>query len=759
MASRRPSAAIAAMPVIVALGGCASVAPTLETSDRLAAFPVANLPLEQPVTIRWNEYYVPHVRAETDRDLAVALGLVHMHLREGQLALARRAAEGRLSESAGPLATDIDHALRILDIGRAAEEVVAGLPDETRAWLEAYVEGLNAYQRLAPEEPPEFALLGLERERWEVEDVVAISRIAGADANWFGYFSLLPKRGTPEYDVVWERLRATGAAGRPSIDPREARSGERRMLQGLFETMGKMGSNSVAIAPSRTRSGAAMLANDPHLGFMLPNPWILVGLESPAYNAVGFSAPGVPVIALGRSPTIAWGGTNMRAASSELTDVSGLDPSEIRSREVEIGVRFWFDETRTVRETRFGPILSDADVLAADKDRPIALRWMGFEPSDEYSAFLRASRASNGTDFRAAFEDFGVSAQNILFATADGHIGMVLAGKLPRRAGWPEDDLVRQPGAGDVDWENPVRTSELPWTLDPARGFIASANNRPAETTAAIGYLFSSDDRVTRLSELVEQSGAIDVEALARLQRDTRSPAAEGLAAEIVALYDAAGVADRQGLLAALRGWDGDYAADAFAPVAFETLLAGVVEGLAERQGVSAENLAMWEFLRVFLAADLEALPEGDRAALLTAALEQAAGDAAEFESWGEMHRLPVRHALGNLPAIGGRFEVDDLPVGGSRETPMKTAHGLVRERHEARFGSQSRHISDMADLDANYFTLFGGNDGWLGSPHLADQMPLWRDGRYIRMPLRSETVEKEFPFVLTLEPARRSGG
>ena len=117
------------------------------------------------------------------------------------------------------------------------------------------------------------------------------------------------------------------------------------------------------------------------------------------------------------------------------------------------------------------------------------------------------------------------------------------------------------------------------------------------------------------------------------------------------------------------------------------------------------------------------------------------------------MHRLVVGHLIQNLPVIGRRFVAADLPASGSRETPMKTAHGLVNARHQARYGSQSRQISDMGDLDANWFALLGGQDGWLGSANYADQVALWQRREYIRLPLRLETVKAEFTTVMELRP------
>jgi len=91
------------------------------------------------------------------------------------------------------------------------------------------------------------------------------------------------------------------------------------------------------------------------------------------------------------------------------------------------------------------------------------------------------------------------------------------------------------------------------------------------------------------------------------------------------------------------------------------------------------------------------------------------------------------------VPVLGGRYAFADFPVGGSSATLMKTAHDLTTKRHATRFGSQARHLSDLADPDANWFLLLGGQDGWFNSASFLDHVPLWRDGRMIRVPLTPE--------------------
>jgi penicillin amidase len=471
----------------------------------------------------------------------------------------------------------------------------------------------------------------------------------------------------------------------------------------------------VAVAARRSATGGALIGSDPHLGLMQPNVWLAAGMRSPSFHAVGLMVPGLPFLAIGRNADVAWGGTNMRAASSDLFDVSALPPEDFRTHTVRIRQRLWFSADREVRITPHGPVVTDATVLPRRPGDVIALRWVGHEPTDEITALLRASRARNGEQFRAAFASFGVSAQNMIWAGRDGRIGQFYATTIPDRRAIPPDPVLdaRDPSA-TAPWQRLLRTPDLPYVVNPREGVLASANNRPeplgGRAPPVLGFFFSDSDRVERLRELLAARARHTPADIMAIQADTRSPRAGRLAAALSARM--AGIAEAGPMVAALRGWDGDYRADARAPVAFA----------ARREVVLRE------------------------------AATAAAADFARLPAWGEMHRLPHAHALVNLPVLGEAFfRYGDYPVGGSRETPMKTSHGLVTERHNATFGSMARHVSDMADPDANWFTLWGGQDGWLGSAAFADQVPLWLERRSIRVPLRPETVAAEFPRVTRL--------
>jgi penicillin amidase len=740
------------LAVLAMLPGCAALLPRQVGIDqRLAALPRQGLALQGPVTIRWNDHLVPWIEAASDADLAYALGLVHGHLRGAQVALLRMVSRGRLAEIAGSLATDIDHALRILDFGRAAPAIEAAWPAETREFVGRFVEGLNHAVLHGPR-PREYGLLGLRPEPFTTADILAIGRLAGADINWLSYFSLLAERGTPGFARRWQRVLEAGAGTAGPASPGQAALGA--ILAGLSRS----GSNAVAIAPSRSASGAAMLASDPHLGLSLPNLWMLVGMRSPSFHLVGMMVPGLPIIGLGRNPDVAWGGTNLRAASSDLFDVARLPPEAFAESEVTIRQRLWFDAKRRVRRTPQGPVVTDAAVVPGQPGAPIALRWAGHEATDEITALLRAARARSGADFRASFSGFAVSPQNMLYADRAGQIGRVMAAVLPSRPGFPNDDPVLDAGdpAATAPWRRLWDARDLPRQEDPADGVLASANENPALWAGdppPIGYFFSDGDRVARLRAMALAKPKLTPADLAAMQADTVAPKAAALAAGLLVRLDALpGGAPDPALLAPLRGWDGDYAADSRAALVFELLLAPLVPALQPEAGGRGPETG-WNFLTTFLLRDLDALPPARREAVLRDAVATAAPRAARYRDWGEVHRLRAAHWLVNLPLLGRAFVLGSFAVGGSRETPMKSGHGLVTGPHEVSFGSMARQVSDMADPDANWFTLFGGQDGWLGSAAFADQVPLWRERRGIRMPLRPATVAAEFPCVTVLRP------
>lgn len=739
------------------LAGCGLMTPLPEPrslDERLKQMPREGLPLRAPVAIYWDEHQIPFIEAESDADAAFALGLVHAHLRLGQMEILRRISQGRLAEMGGPPAVDIDHALRILDLGRAAPAIVAAMPPQSRAWLDAFVAGINHYQATADPLPHEFALLGLDREPWRPEEVITLGRLASIDINWLVWFRLMQERERADWPELWARLVRAGSTSAPSFEgpPPPALAG----LEGLLGGLIRPGSNAVVVGAGRSANGSALLATDPHLNLALPNLWLVGGIKSPSYHAVGLMVPGLPFVAVGRNPWIAWAGTNLRAAASDLFDVAAAPPADLRQREAAIKVRWWLDRTVPLRDHALGPIISDAPMLSTRKGEQLALKWVGHEPTDELTAMLRLGQARDWTAFREALDGFAISPQNMLYADAQGNIGQVIATRLPNRSMTLPDDIVRPPGEAAA-WSRMVTQRDLPASFNPPAGFLASANNRPVEASIPIGYFFSSDDRILRLQELLGAKPKISLPDLQALQRDVYKGSAVALRDRLVARVTALGARPALGpeeaqALDLIAAWDGYYRADSVGAVAFEACIATLVDRL-DRNGRFAAYAAAGRPLEL-LAEDLQVAPAPELTAALRPALLVAAQAVATYGSWGEMHRLPVAHVLGQLPIIGGRYRYPDLPTAGSSDTVLKTAHSLTAERHLTRFGANARFLADLSDPDASQVVLMGGQDGWLNSATFQDQIGLWQEGSYVSLPLTLAGVRARFAYRQELKPA-----
>ncbi len=712
----------AAIAAVLVARGLLRRRPRRSLAQRLAALP-ATAPTAAPLRIHWNACQMPWIEAASEADLAVGLGIVHAHLRLGQMEIMRRVAQGRVAEMAGPLAIELDRTLRLMGFSRAVPAIIAGLPDDVRAWAGGFVRGIN-HVLASTALPEEMRLLGIGREAWTLADLFTSARLAAADVSWIVYGRLLRARADQDpaaWRMLWPLLLAGGMP-----DPEAAPAG----------LLARAGSNAAAVAGWRSASGGALFAADPHLSVALPNIWLAAGMSCPTVNAVGLMPTGFPVIGIGRNRHIAWGGTSLHAAASDLFDVSGLTLSE---RTESLVVRGMGRRTVTLRDSPLGPVVSDGMLFRSRT--PLALRWVGHEPSDEMGAMLGVMRADGSAAFARALEGFAIPGQNMLHATASGSVGHMLALRAPRRAG-PPADLVLPPDAAGA-WDELAPSSAFPATLDPPSGVVASANDPPPGGGVPAGFFYSMPTRMRRMRALLGGDAKLDLRAMAATQTDVQTPLDTARA-----LLDRAEPHPAADLLAR---WDGCYDAGSQGALVFEALLAALQDALPDQAGLRPVA-AIWQG-RAMLAARILALDDATLRPMLRAALDAALELLRRHGDWGGAHRMRLRHYLAAIPVLGRRFDFGDYPSPGGNDTLDKAGNPPVHGRHAVTYGASARFLADMADPDANRVVLLGGQDGWLGSDTFLDQVKLWRRGGYIDLPLRVETARR-WPHVTVLRPA-----
>ena len=488
--------------------------------------------LQAPVQVRRDAADVTHIEAQSIRDASFAIGWVHAQERSWQLEFNRRVMHGTLSEVFGAATLDADKLMRTLGIRRAAEAQWQGLPDDAKALLHAYADGINAFHARASQAlPPEFHLLRVRPGTWTPQDSVGWALMMALDlgGNWGTEFARLSLLQSLETEQLWQLMpppagdaRATKVdlaalyrdlgvyrsaspvttAASTALSNRALPSG-RQPFEGqlaqttldwvaqLGEVEGK-GSNNWVIAGERTRSGKPLVANDPHLSLGTPAIWYVARLKAPASNGlpgldvIGATLPGLPSVVIGHTSGVAWGFTNTGPDVQDLylEQVHPEDATRYRTpdgwaafetREETIRVKGRADEKLIVRHTRHGPVLSDAQAshgkVIDTKRFLLALRWSALDADNQtVLAGLRANFAQTVSELEKAFEHYHSPMQNLVAADTAGRTTFRAIGRVPLRS--PENDLrgmAPAPGwEARYDWAGWVPRGEEPAASDEA---------------------------------------------------------------------------------------------------------------------------------------------------------------------------------------------------------------------------------------------------------------------------------------------------
>ncbi len=728
------------------------------------------------VEVRFDRFGVPTVRAASAVDAAAALGWLHANDRMFQMEMIRRAATGRLAELFGARALDYDRRIRQLGFPEATRKLLADASPQTRALLDAYARGVNAWLAERGDDlPPEFRLLRRRPEPWRAFDSVSVIFVMARmlspvtspteDENFRFLRAFGPERarelaGAPDariFDEIAELARETPAR------PEEV--GDRSDGAGL-------GSNNWAVAPARSASGHALLANDPHLGLALPNVWYAATLEAPDDHVTGMTLPGAPGVVLGRNERVAWAVTNLYVDDVDVF-YEKLDPTGtkvLRGDHWEpIAVEqdtIRLDDGSTVpvevRSTDRGPLLE------ADPERGLparSLAWTGWEPGDQLAAFAGLARARSVDDVPAAVAGYSFPAQNLVAADADGHLLWTPLGRAPNRFGW-DGHFPAPAWRTDVGWAGLVPASDNPVLHDPEQGLIATANSfLPVPQPSWFEGDFDTPFRADRIRELLAARSDWDVDSLATIQRDVTSLWSRRLVALIGTGYG--GDAGRaSGVLAA---WDGTMAPTGpsalFALVERE-LLRKIFEDEATHAGLPRFG-SRWRLLRLLEGRmspvwfdDVSTPAVESREETIARALESAWregvarwGEDVSKWSWASIHTLTLDHPLGSLPLLGRWFDRGPFPLPGSPTTVDALGGPWRGDAVDISYGPSMRFVTDAADPSATISVLPGGESGHPADPHYADQLPLYLAGGYRPVPWTETAIEHATVSRLVLVP------
>lgn len=533
-----------------------------------------------------------------------------------------------------------------------------------------------------------------------------------------------------------------------------------RLLQ--FAPPPFLGSNSWALSGRRTASGGAMLANDPHMQFVVPALWHQVHLVLEGdLNVIGISVPGVPGVVFGRNEHIAWAITSLMADSQDLfierpnpnnprefLYKGAYEPARVRQEVIYVAGRSE-PVVMEVLETRHGVVLNP--VIDEEPADVLALAWTALGPTRELNALLPLMRARNFEDFERAVDLFDMPALSFLYADAAGNIGYKSSGLLPIRP--TGDGLVPRPGwTGEYDWLGTIPKDELPRSYNPPEGFIVAANNLPAREPYP-HYIGDNFDpwRAHRIREVLEQATGFTLADMQALQLDIVNTHARRTLPKLLSALETAirvtggpqnlSPAERDAL-AILQEWNFVEDAGSPAPLIWHLWQRELRRTIVDRGlGFNLKGQGIVDHL-------FAAMPPSEQQRVALAAFRDAVGAGSILQGsdpklwqWGRWHRLTAYHAVGeNVPLLGLLFNVGEWAMSGSDKTPQ--AMGFDDSTGRVLYGAAWRTVVDLG-TGRGWDILLPGNSGHPLSPHYRDQAERWLAGELAEQQWRPDQYRR----------------
>ncbi len=750
--------------VILLLAGTLSVVARRQAADfeALARGSLAriegtvSLPgLRDRVEVIRDRWGVPHIFANSLDDLFFAQGFVQAQDRLWQMEMYRRTFEGTLAEVMGPDYVRHDELARLLKYrGPWDDREWTSYHPEGRRIFTAFANGVNAYIAHAGDRlPVEFLVTGLEPQPWTPE--IALLRTQTAMPAGDARAELTLAQNVVRLGVVEANRAARPSPDRDLIVPNGVdlslitpavlaglnglRTGVvRPELLPQYRTLAAAwpsrntgpqerspGSNNWTIGGRLTASGRVIVANDPHRNVANPSIRYIVHLSAPGWNVIGATEPPLPGVLIGHNGRLAWGLTIVGTDQSDVyvEDLNPANPNEVRFRGA-------WEPLRLVRETirvkggeavtvdlkysRHGPVFH----VDTTTHKAYAMRSTMHEPgSAGYLSALRYHALQNCRQFLDAQVYFKAPTENMVCGDVEGNIAWQASAASPKRPNW--HGRLPVPGTGGYEWDG-FRT-DLPRELNPARGWIATANHDIHPPGYDPPLFFKNGPqtaRYDRIAHVLSAGSPFTMADMQALQHDGHSIAA----AADVPLFRGwtSSRVDIEPARAALAGWNAQHRRDSQAAAIYRFVGRALT---AEARAEATPSARRRELLEAALSTGLTALGK-----------EQ--GDDPSRWRWGVYHRSQLPHALSRAY---------DIPA-----VERHAGSGFVGAT-----GATYREIIDLGNLDASMATNVPGQSGQPYSPFYANLVEGFGRGEYFPLVYSRAAVEAVAAHRLILQPRR----
>ena len=739
--------------------------------------------LQASVDILTDRWGVPHIYARNEHDMYFAQGFQAASQRLWQMDLWRKRSLGLLSQDLGPAYVNQDRAARLLLYrGNLDGEWNLYTPG-MRQVLEAFTSGVNAFVNLAAADPSklpwEFQFLHTKPALWDAADLLRI-RSAALASNLSSEIdrARLACQVGPTAAILREALTLPWTPQLPdgldvcsipsqvlndfrlgrqtsvNFNPLRGRTAAARLAP-------QVESNNWAIGATKSATGRAILATDPHRPFSVPAFRYFAHISSPGLDMVGFGEPQHPGFVFGHNGTIAWGQTTFQVDMEDLYvyETNPRNPNEYRYRNAwqpftivreQVAVKGAAAREITLKYSQHGPILYEDPA----HHRAYALRAGWLEPgSATFLGSVGLNRARNWDEFSRELNRYRVPGNNVVYADARGNVGLAPVGNAPRRPNW--DGLYPVPGDGRYEWNGIRPNSELPKAYNPPEGYVASANNAPyfverKELAALkIGYQFG-EDRIERIRQVLGAPGKITFQQSVALQNDYFV----GPAARLIPFLQELRNTPTQKLrraAALLESWDKVLSRDSAAGALFE--LWNIELTNARAGTVDASRPAdTW----------VQALPAARRTAVLTQTLAKAVARAEQLLSpdpaqwqWGKLHHLWLEHPLSGLvdSAMRAKINVGGKDAGKGGESRTVGNLGYDSKTFRITSGNSSRFVIDVGNWDNSRFLHVPGQSADPNTGEYRNLLDSWVREEYNPLLYSRQAIEAATIRRLTLQP------
>ncbi|HPQ44470.1 MAG TPA: penicillin acylase family protein [Syntrophales bacterium] len=762
--------------------------------------------LTAPVTVLRDEKGMAYIYAQNMDDLTMAQGFVAAQDRLFQMELTKLFASGRISEFVGEKARDLDIRMRTLGFRRNAVKHAGLLSEETRNYLQNYVDGVNAFINTRTGSIHlEFKLAGLRPSEWTIEDSLTILYYMGWNSAGNAGCEMVaqmlieklgPARAAEIFpitvnpdDVARRKFDSTDL----SLEIASSNIGmDKTVLSYVRDGSLKIGSNNWATGAQLSTGGKPVVANDPHLNTtMLPSPWYPCGLITPATRSVGVTVPGMGGMVVGRTDHFAIGVTNAYSDTQDLY-VETVDPAnpdnylegdrsvpfEVIKERLKIKDRAapggFSEEEIQIRLTKRGPVISGV-MSGLKTDKVITVRWSSFEAMGPVIGFEQLQKAETVTEIRRALKDVNQVALNFVFADDQGNFGWQTTGRVPIRT--QRRGLIPYTVHDDQDnWTGWIPWEDMPHAVNPDRGWVGTCNHMTVGKDYPWYYTSwaSPSYRYRRLVELMDKPGEKSVDDHWQYQRDTANLMAETIAPVMGRVL--IGHDDTRELGRILTDWNYADIPESAAPTVFQSVygeFALLVYGDELGDELAREMLDNWYFWEERLE---QMVIDGDspwfdnvntaerrerrddlfhEAALnVLERLRPVLGDNPDGWLWGKVHQheflSPIRRSGIGKGLLGGGSH----PAAGSGETLYRGIYDFNKPFHVT-VSASLRMVADLDDPDKILAVLPGGIAGRQFDPHSTDQIRPFMDGEKRYWWFSDRAIKEHTKNTLTLHPKK----